>query len=274
MNEHFREEPLINRLDKIKQEYQRILTQADIRELADEEKEQIENFDRQLQRAYAFLEEYADILPILEAEDEFESPEIEEMVALAVGDVIGLSEEDIELGEEDLSSKDIQTPGHQNDVSGEGFVQRIKKFLASPNNRNAVQGISQGVLLNVKPEEAETSTALINPLIEMLRVGQVVRFGAVAQAGSFGGTDLLISFIVPLVIAIVGDLLEKLSKVDIQEVENMVSDGKDIEALVEMKLDDIETVVSLTQYSGGKKQVEKMAKAVNAALLEYLQNRV
>lgn len=144
------------------------------------------------------------------------------------------------------------------------------RFLSVPENRTAVQVISQQVLAEVEPDEVEVSTGFIEPLIDMAVRGEIVTVDTSDEAGGFGGADLMVAVVVPIVVAVLSKLLADLGGVGIEDLKKKLKRDKEAKAFIKITVGDIEAVVSRTKSPGGKKKIKALAKAVNAALLEYL----
>jgi len=145
------------------------------------------------------------------------------------------------------------------------------EFLSIPENRAAVRAISQRVLAKVEPDELEVSAGLVDPLIDMAAAGKVVTVDTSDKAGGFGGADLMVMVVVPVVVAVLGNLLTKLGELGIDQLKEKLKQKKEATALAKITVGDIEAVVSYTKSSRGMKRTKELASAVNIVLLEYLE---
>lgn len=144
------------------------------------------------------------------------------------------------------------------------------QFLPLPENREAVRVISERVLTEVAPDEVEVSAGFIEPLIDMASRGETVTVDTSDEAGGFGGADLMVMVVVPVVVTVLGNVLTKLGEVGVEELRKKLKSEKEPKAFIKITVDDIEVVVRRTKSPGAKRKIKALAKAVNAALLEYL----
>jgi hypothetical protein len=150
------------------------------------------------------------------------------------------------------------------------MIMESTQFLRVPGNRASVRTVSQWVLAEIAPDELEASVGFIDSLIDMAAEGEVVTVDVYDKAGSFGGADLMVMVVVPVVITALGELLAKLGEAGIDGLKRKLRREKEAETLVAISVDDVEVVVSRIGPPGSKRRTKKLAKAVNKALIEYL----
>lgn len=142
-------------------------------------------------------------------------------------------------------------------------------YLQNRENWEAACRASQIVLEQLRPQEA--SSALIEPLIEKAQKGGFVPIHKANQAGGLGGSDLMIVIIVPIIAAVVDDLLSRLGTATITEIRKRLKKEKELMAQIQVRVGDIEAIVKVIEYPAGEREVQALAQAVNAALLRILQ---
>lgn len=146
----------------------------------------------------------------------------------------------------------------------------MEQWLLSPENRAAVRAISQQVLVEVAPDEASVSARFIEPLIDMAAEGKMVNADNADQEMGLGGGELIVLIVVPTVTEVLGKLLVKLGEEGIEALKKRLKRDKEAKKFIEIKVDDIEAVVSRSRSPGAKKKVRELTRALNAALLAYL----
>ncbi len=150
---------------------------------------------------------------------------------------------------------------------------KTTQFLSVPENRAAVRAISQQVLAEVEPDEVEVSASFIEPLIDMTARGEIVTVDTSDEAGGFGAADLMVTVVVPVVVAVLGNLLTKLGEVEIEELKKKLKREKEAKVFIKVTVEDIEVVVKRTKSPGAKRKIKALAGALNGALLEYLASK-
>jgi len=146
------------------------------------------------------------------------------------------------------------------------------KFLDQPENREAARTISQHVLAEVEPSELEVSVGLIDPLLDMAAQGEMATADSSDEAGGFGGSDLLVMVVVPLVVTVLGDLLVEVGKVGIKEIKEKLEQRKDAKDLILVaSSSNVDAVVRHAQSLRGAGRKKELTRALATALLEYLE---
>lgn len=145
------------------------------------------------------------------------------------------------------------------------------QFLAIKENRAAVRAISERVLAEIEPDELEISVGFIDPLIDMAAGGEIVTVDTSDEAGSFGGADLMVMVVVPLVVAVLGDLLTKLGELGIEELKKKLKRNKEARTIAKITVGDIEAVVRRIKSPRASRRTKELARTVNVVLLEYLE---
>lgn len=146
------------------------------------------------------------------------------------------------------------------------------KFLNQPENREAARTISQHVLAEVEPGELEVSVGLIDPLLDMSAQGEMVTADSSDEAGGFGGSDLLVMVVVPLVVTVLGDLLVELGKVGIKEIKEKLEQRKDAKDLILVaSSSNVDAVVRRAQSLRGAGRKKELTRALATVLFEYLE---
>ncbi len=135
------------------------------------------------------------------------------------------------------------------------------EFLTIPQNRECVRFISQRVLSEIAPEQLEVSVGFIDPLMDMCSRGEVAQAGSSDKAGGFGGTDLMVMVVVPIVVNIISNRLYDI--IIIKKAVRTKPENKIIFV-------DIQYIVLVIKPSSSKKEITHMAEAVNKAVEDYL----
>lgn len=152
-----------------------------------------------------------------------------------------------------------------------GVTMETVEFLSVPENRAMVRTISQRVLSKIEPDELEVSIGLIDPLIDMAAEGETVTTDTSDEPGSFGGADLMVMVVVPVVVAVVGDLLTELGKLGIEQLKKKLKQEKRTQSTVQVAVGDVEMIVKRVGSSKAKKRTKELTQAVNVVLLDYLE---
>jgi hypothetical protein len=145
------------------------------------------------------------------------------------------------------------------------------KFLDKPENREAARIVSQRVLAEVEPKELEISAGLIDPLLDMSAQGKVITTDTSDQPGGFGGSDLMVLVVVPIVVTVLGNLLTELGKIGVEELKEKIKQRKDAEDLILVASSDVEAIVSRAKSTRGARKSKELTQALNKTLLEYLE---
>lgn len=234
-------------IENIRKMYHQILDQLGGRELTEEERIAKNNLESLLIKAEAFEQSCAKQgevqLTGLEAEiDEETEAEFEMLIAMAIGDVIGEMPDEMSLEEKKTLFE--ATPSDQT----VNLLERIQQLLSRDENRKMVQTICMRTLQELKPAEVDISSRLIPSLLEMIRQGQVNRYnGSFAQAGAFGGRDLLATLLAPLAAV---HLANRIDKADVSQV-------------------DLDQIVDLTGYQGSEQEFARINKLIQKILESF-----
>jgi hypothetical protein len=153
-----------------------------------------------------------------------------------------------------------------------GGQMKSTQMILIPENRSAAKLISQQVLARIKPTEVEASAAFIDPLLDMTASGKTVTIDDSDEVGSFGGADLAVAVVVPIVVEVIGKLLVKLGETKIEDIRKRRK-AKELDeearAFITIAVDDIEVIVKRINPSMGRREIKNLAQAINQALLEY-----
>ena len=149
---------------------------------------------------------------------------------------------------------------------------KAKQILSLPGNRKAALVISQQVLAQIAPDETMETATLVEPLIDMAGKGEVVTIDTSDQAGSFGGADLMVIVVVPAVVTLITNLLTEFGKAGIEELREIAKRKEEAKTLLKVTVGDVEAVVRRTKSAKGKKRTKELVQAINAALVDYLEN--
>jgi hypothetical protein len=149
---------------------------------------------------------------------------------------------------------------------------KTDQFLSVPENRAAARSISQQVAAALAPSEAKLSERFIEPLLDMVAKGESLTTEASEKEMGFGGADLVLLVVVPVVVAVLINLLTKLSEDSIEAIKARVKKEKEAKAFIKITVQDLELVVSRTKFAGNKKKTQELEKAINAALLDYFES--
>ncbi len=144
-------------------------------------------------------------------------------------------------------------------------------FLDKTENRDAARIISQRVLAEVEPKELEISAGLIDPLLDMSAQGKVITTDTSDQPGGFGGSDLMVLVVVPIVVTVLGNLLTELGKIGVEELKEKIKQRKDAEDLILVASSDVEAIVRRAKSTRGARKSKELTQALNKTLLEYLE---
>jgi hypothetical protein len=145
-----------------------------------------------------------------------------------------------------------------------------------PENRAVVRALSQRVLAEVaSPDEAAVSASFIEPLIDMADSGEVVSVEAAEEPGGFGGNDLLVFVVVPVIVTVMGNIITEFGKLAIEELKGKLKQDKEAKAiLVKITVRDVEAVVTQVAARTGstraKKKNKELRRRIYAAIIEYL----
>lgn len=145
------------------------------------------------------------------------------------------------------------------------------KLLPTPDNQIAVQAISYEVLLKVVPNEVEESQAFLPPLVDMALRGEEIAPPSLDKAGGLGNVDLMVMVVIPVVVAVLSDLLVELGKVKVEEIKEDRKKAREAKALKRITYEDIAPLVKRVRPASTKKEICRLVEAVNKTLLEYLE---
>ena len=125
-------------------------------------------------------------------------------------------------------------------------VADYREILAKPENRAVVHHISRKLLANVAPEEAEITSAFIDPLIEMAADGKILTTDTLDEAGGFGGADLMVVVAVQVAITVVGKWLTRFGESDVTGISRRLQETKNLEASIKITPEIIRMAINTT----------------------------
>ena len=143
-------------------------------------------------------------------------------------------------------------------------------FLSLPENRAAAKTISLRVLARVRPEEAEDSAGLIEPLLDMI-MDEVVLADGPDDAGGFGGTGLMVLVVTPTVSAALDHLLTRLGEASIAALKKRRRE-QPASTPVTITVDDVQPLIARTRSPRGVRTIKTLLPAINAAIRDYLED--
>jgi len=149
-----------------------------------------------------------------------------------------------------------------------------EQFLSIPENRAVVRALCQRVLAEVAADEVADSADLIDPLMDMAARGEVVAVDTSDEHGGFGGSDLLVLVVVPMVVGVVSKLIADGIELVIKEAGEKLKRDRDKEAknLLRINVGDVEAIITRTGSKRSRKKINELTRAVNAAILAYLES--
>jgi len=274
-----------NQLDQIRDKYHAFLQSVDLEMLNAEELREIKRVERMLNTAYSkdddrktgrffsrleksikrFIYSVVDFMAGRfggKSEDDINLTSEEKMwIVRAVGEAIGVQPEPAYFASLEGTSQIM-----------DNLEKSDRQSLSLSANQKAVRDISKKVLGILKPSELTVFDDLIDAVMNMTARGRFATVGGIDMPGSLGVQDLMIVIVVPIVAAAVDEMLQRLGHTTVEQIKRRLKKEEEIKAQLEVKVGDIETVIRIIQYPGGKKEIQGLARAVNAALLEYLQN--
>ncbi|MHC1732915.1 MAG: hypothetical protein AB9888_12930 [Bacteroidales bacterium] len=268
-------QPSNHDLSKIQQEFEAYVAGLSPELISEEQRLQIEGFRLKIKNAQRFFEIYQDELENVDT-DEFNTLLEKEIVIEAIEEILG-SEDKKEGAEDHMMDHQMD---ETNSITTEKKVDlsiRISNFLltADPSNPKAIEDISKLALSHIKPEEASTNKYIL-PLISMMKSGEFPVYGQKTGPGGFTGDDIVILLIVPIVSALLEELLESYGKRSVNALKEMFK-GKDksetrkkAEAMIQMQFGELDAIITLTHFSGDKRELEKIVSKISLALTEYL----
>ena len=270
-------------LDAIRAKYDALIQSVDLETLNIEEQREIKRVETMLNTAYSrydhqskgqffvrlmktvqrLLYSVIDWLASIfweKSEDDLDlTPEEELWIARAIGEVVGIQIEP----EKVAASSEISRSQNQLEIS-------IKQSLSSPINLKAVRDVSKQVLGKFKSSELVIFDDLVDTVLNITAQGRLAAVGGMDMPGGIGTQDLMIVVVVPVVAVIVDEVLHRLGLTTVEQLKQKLNKGMDIKAQLKIKVSDVERMSNIIKHLGGKKEIEELTNATNAALLEYL----
>lgn len=149
----------------------------------------------------------------------------------------------------------------------------IELFLSQPSHRQAVKTIVRRALIETEPLEAELVESFIDPLIDEAAKGEITQIDTANSGGGFGGADLMVVVIVPVVIQAISKLLDQLGWDGFQQLRKRLTDGDpDARVLVEVSEVEVKVIVRHTRSPGARRRVKELTRIINEVLADYLEN--
>lgn len=138
-------------------------------------------------------------------------------------------------------------------------------------NTTAVQDISQTVLdVVAEEEESEATSGFVSILIRMMKENEEIIVDTEDKAGGFGGADLLVIVVVPAVAMALDYLLTKFDVESVGVLRKQLQAMPNPQDSIKITADDIREAVNRTRSPIGKRNIKKIAEAVNKAVSAYL----
>jgi hypothetical protein len=140
------------------------------------------------------------------------------------------------------------------------------QFLTIPENRECVRIISQQILTKLRPGEISLSEGLIDPLMNMYADGKKVTLTKSDKAGGFGGSDLMVMILVPIVINVLSNLLTEYGKNKMGELkEQRKKSRKDV-----IREGTSHIIMEIRPFTT-KKETNLLMEAIDDAVEQYLE---
>lgn len=149
------------------------------------------------------------------------------------------------------------------------------EFLSNPENIRAVETISLEVLSSVEPEEISIADKLMGRMLKMAENGETVIRPPTVDAGGFGNVDLITTVVVPIIVAVLTNLLTEFGKVGIEKLKLYLSDdkekGKQASKLIKKIVEEqVEHVITTTQSTNARRKSKKIKETITHKVKEYL----
>lgn len=146
-------------------------------------------------------------------------------------------------------------------------MKELEQVLSSPENRLVAYDVSLQLLKDMAPEEAPISQVFIDPILDMVADGEIEAVESFDQAGGFGSTDLMVLVIVPAVVSALSAVLAQTGFKTIAQFRQKRSPNTQLVIRIQ---DDIEAVIKMVKPKGKQRDINRLAKEVNDAILKYL----
>jgi hypothetical protein len=143
------------------------------------------------------------------------------------------------------------------------------QFLSVPGNRTTVKTLTRDILARVEPDEVEASLILMDPLVEMVSQDEVPAAEVSDEAGGFGGSDLLVLVVVPLVVDILGNLLTKWGEMELEKLRERLKQEKEAKALIRVTTGDLQAVIARTKSLRALERTGELIDATNEVIADY-----
>ncbi|MFH1636105.1 MAG: hypothetical protein ABIG63_19100 [Chloroflexota bacterium] len=151
-------------------------------------------------------------------------------------------------------------------------------FLFAPENQEAIRAISLKVVAEAEPDQSDVSVTLINPLVDMAARGDVAAGSTSDRHGGFNGVNsLLIVIIVPLVTAVMDNLLDyclgKVGEASLSTCQFLLRQNKDMKSQIDLTIDNMAAKVQITLPASSSIGMDELKKIVRDAILDHLKNQ-
>lgn len=149
---------------------------------------------------------------------------------------------------------------------------KVDQFLSNPENRAAVQMISQQAVATLAPGQVKRSERFMEPLLEILARGEELNSETSEKEMGLGvADDMIVLVVIPVLVPVLTALITKLGIETIEALKQLFKkDDKPAKTLIKITVDDVELVVSRTKFAGNKKKIKELTEALNTALIDYL----
>lgn len=143
------------------------------------------------------------------------------------------------------------------------------KFLSVPENSAATRIISELVLTKVASSEVATTASFIEPVLDMMANDQEIHIDTSDEAGGFGGADLAVLVVVPVITTILSNFLLNQGLEKITAYRKSL-DQSNAQVLFQVDTADLQVMIKGLGADWNRRKVRKLTKAINTILLEYL----
>lgn len=147
-----------------------------------------------------------------------------------------------------------------------------RRILVDPDLRRTVTELVRRSLEILDPAEADLVQELIDPLVGRAIRGDRIDPGAEDGPGGFGGADLVVWAVVPLVLHAMSHLLSSLGEDWIRELRARRAEGRlsGHGSFFAISLEEAEVVVRVSGFPGRRHQLPELVRAVHDAILSTL----
>ena len=138
-------------------------------------------------------------------------------------------------------------------------------------NRAVISSIAKDSIAEFAPDQLGVSVALIDPILDQIAQEEYsLPDDEMDEGGAFGGTDLVVTVVVPIIVGVVTEVLKEIAKSKLEEAKKSRS-RKELETMIEIKLSDAHLTLQIPKgYRKNKRKLEELKKAIAKAILEYV----